>query len=222
MPTPCGHEHPSAKGLPFVSSALPALEILLALETLYRRSSRGDLVHTVWNPGQAEVQECAQRVTWDCLGVLSPFSCKRCPSICFLSSWIAGRAPDAKLPRLCMEFRSGSNGTFLGPKQKKKSKLLIACPSRPEVMARVLYYGCSVLQGPGGACSGELSPAWGGASHASIGIDGQPCIHCIGGAWMHRSLRVILLERMQHLCACSSCDPACAGLCGSSAKLRIT
>ena len=52
-------------------------------------------------------------------------------------SWITDRAPDAKLGGFCTESRSESNGTFLGPRQKKKSKLFIACPSNPEVMARV-------------------------------------------------------------------------------------
>ena len=40
----------------------------------------------------------------------------------FVTNWVADGAPDAKLPRFCMEFRPESNGTSSGPVLNPKIK----------------------------------------------------------------------------------------------------
>ena len=54
-----------------------------------------------------------------------PFFSRVVQNIVFVTNWVADGAPDAKLPRFCIEFRPESNGTgsgpVLDPKIKKES-----------------------------------------------------------------------------------------------------
>ena len=80
-------------------------------------------------PAQGIGGRVTPMVYWDCLdGRFFLFFSRGVQNMIFVTNWVADGVPDAKLPRLCTEFRPESNGTSSGHQNLKQNfELLYYC-----------------------------------------------------------------------------------------------